>query len=115
MSEKINLLDLISSTTENEEKNEKRLTRNEEIDMETKETELKNFKYIVGARKKYARLVFIFAIIWIFIVLFIVTIEGFNFNFFHLSNIVLATLIGSTTTNILGVFIIVMKYIFYPK
>ena len=66
-------------------------------------------------RKTYAGRIFRLLIGWLCVVASILFLRGFfKFTFFNLSDAVLMTLIGSTTASVVGIFIIVTKYLF-PK
>lgn len=82
----------------------------------------------IGARKLYARYVFILVFCWLILIAIIILLSGFqNFslNFvtdkhiqiifgskFHLSDSVLIALITTTTINILSFLVLILKYIF---
>ena len=64
-------------------------------------------------RKKYAARIFSLIISWLTIVLSIVTIQGFYGVFgFHLDYKVIITLITTTTGSVIGILIIVVRYLF---
>ena len=64
-------------------------------------------------RKTYAGRIFRLLIVWLCVVASILLLRGFSqFSLFSLSDAVLMTLIGSTTASVVGIFIIVAKYLF---
>lgn len=64
-------------------------------------------------RRKYAERIFLLIVGWVFAILFIIIFKGFGSYYnFELSDKVLITLIGGTTINVLGIFIIVANYLF---
>lgn len=64
-------------------------------------------------RRKYAERIFLLIVGWVFAILFIIIFKGFgDFYNFQLSDKVLMTLIGGTTINVLGIFVIVANYLF---
>lgn len=74
-----------------------------------------------GERKKYARKLFIVLICWLVLVAYVVLAQGFSygapFGFgtkFHLSDTVIVALLTTATGSIIGVFLIVVNYLF-PK
>lgn len=77
-------------------------------------TKLKSYQQDIIERKKYANRIFLFVVCWSVVVVIILLIQGFGvkFNFFNLSDKVLISLISATTINVLGVFVIVAKYLF---
>lgn len=71
-------------------------------------------KYIdVNNRKKYSSRIYWMVIGWLIAVILIIVGTGFNKVFpFFISDKVLMTLIGGTTVNVPGLFVIVIKYYF---
>ena len=66
-------------------------------------------------RKKYAGRIFWLVVGWIVAIFAVVVLQGFSAKTeFSISDSVLMTLIGGTTINILGIFIVVANYLF-PK
>ncbi|MFP9115865.1 hypothetical protein ACLI1A_18135 [Flavobacterium sp. RHBU_3] len=64
-------------------------------------------------RKKYALLVFVFLVFFTLIILGIIAFQGFNnFTCFYLSDTVLVTLITTSLATVVGIFLIVMRYLF---
>lgn len=64
-------------------------------------------------RKKYALLVFVFLVFFTLIVLGIIISHGWNnFTCFYLSDTVLITLITTSLATVVGIFLIVMRYLF---
>ena len=67
-------------------------------------------------RKEYANKIFYLIVVWLVVLLIILLLQGFQ-GFgkavgFSLSDSVLLAFIGGTTINVLGIFVIVAKYIF---
>lgn len=74
---------------------------------------LQSFTQDTAERKKYAQRIFWLVAIWITAILVILLLAGFGAGgLFLLSEKVLLAAIGSTTVNILGVFFIVVRYLF---
>ncbi len=66
-----------------------------------------------GERKQYAKRTFVFLSIFTFLVLSIVLLQGFNTKTgFVLSEAVLITLITTSLASIVGIFLLVMQYLF---
>ena len=66
-------------------------------------------------RKKYAGRIFWLVVGWIVAIFAVIVLQGFSDKTgFSISDNVLMTLIGGTTINILGIFIVVANYLF-PK
>ena len=69
----------------------------------------------ITERKKYANRSFWLVVGWIVAIFAIIVLQGFSAKTgFSISDTVLMTLIGGTTINILGIFIVVANYLF-PK
>jgi hypothetical protein len=67
-------------------------------------------------RKKYARRIFILCCTWIFVVFALLVAQGLGWlTRFSLSEPVQLAAIGSTTANIIAVFVIVARYLFPDK
>ena len=69
-------------------------------------------KQTVEARKTHSRFVLWVIGIWLTIVLVIIILGGFCPSF-HIADNVLIALIGSTTANVLGFYVIILKYFFH--
>ncbi len=65
-------------------------------------------------RKAFAERIFSFVCYYMFSVFFILFLCG-SPNRFNLSDTVLVTLLGTTTANVIGLFVIVVKYLFSRK
>ncbi len=65
-------------------------------------------------RKEYANKIFYLIVVWLIVLLVILLLQGFGKtnDGFSLSDSVLLAFIGGTTVNVLGIFVIVAKYIF---
>lgn len=83
---------------------------NAELDLEIKRQHLITLQNNNAARIRYAKRIFILTCIWITVIIVIVALAGLNL--IHLSDAVLITLIGTSTANFFGFFIIVVKYLF---
>ena len=72
----------------------------------------------IAERKKYANRIFYLVCSWLCFVAALVLLNGiqdwFTFIPFHLSDAVLIALITTTTINVIGVFLFVVRYLF-PK
>ncbi len=73
---------------------------------------LKNFLQNQLARKIYSYRIFFITSSWLGAVILILIFQGFKLWGFNLSNTVLIALLGTTTVNVLGFFIIVIQYLF---
>jgi hypothetical protein len=84
----------------------------DEYDKEAKHLQNIGLGQDIRARKKYAFRIFALVASWITAILAILLVQGFGYKGFHLSDNVLLAAIGSTTANIIGVLLIVIKYLF---
>lgn len=66
-------------------------------------------------RKDFAERIFSFLIWYMVVVGVILFLSGITVNHFYLSDTVLVTLLGTTTANVIGIFIVVAKYLFPTK
>jgi len=66
----------------------------------------------IQQRKEFGNKIYWLVVGWILGILVLLGIQGFGIFEFKLSEKVLITLIGGTTLNVLGIFVIVAKYFF---
>lgn len=67
-------------------------------------------------RAKYAKKIFNLTLAWTFGIFLVVLLQGFNnYDHYYLSDKVLITLITSTTINLFGFFLLVVKYLFHVE
>jgi uncharacterized membrane protein YhdT len=72
----------------------------------------------IDERKKYAHRTFCLISTWLVAVYILILLEGFAGlprSWFNLDKTVLLTVVGSTTASVLGIFIVVMHYLFPTK
>lgn len=96
---------------------EDRLTKTEEKDWDSED---KKATVRDKTTNTYLKIVFAIAVFclvnyWIHEVLKIVFLQGYHTNAFRLSNSVLITLLSTTSINIFGYLLIVLKYLFDSK
>lgn len=82
--------------------------------------ELKDLKQDRDERKSYASKLYWLVLIWLMIILLIIVLQGLQLLpgvnvYFQLSDIVLVTLITTTTANVAAFFLVVVRYLFRPK
>ena len=90
-------------------------TTQEQVDIQTRWTKLSSYIQDTSERKKYAKRAFGLTCIWISGIYILLVLQGFTYKGFHLSESVLLAAIGSTTANVIGVFLIVTRYFFPNK
>jgi hypothetical protein len=80
----------------------------------TEERNIRNLllRQLLGHRRWYALGIFLLVIIWLVGIFLLLVWQGFCWRNFHLSDSVLLAAIGSTTANIIGVLLIIVKFIF---
>lgn len=66
----------------------------------------------IKERKKYAGHIFWLIVGWLVLLFVVLGLQGFKYCEFELSENVLLALITGTTVNILGIFVIVVNYLF---
>lgn len=82
------------------------------IERALKVEEYKGKKQDREQRKDFAERIFSFLVVYMTVVCFILFLSGITVNHFFLSDTVLVTLLGTTTANVIGIFIVVAKYLF---
>lgn len=79
---------------------------------------IRGFGQDIDERKKYAHRSFCMISSWlsgVFILILLQGFEGTPRSWFHLDTSLLITIVGTTTGSILGIFIVVMHYLFPAK
>jgi hypothetical protein len=84
------------------------------IARDQKRAEVESYRQDTRERKKYARNIFILTCLWVLGVYVLLLLQGFQYRGFRLSDSIVLAAIGSTTANIVGVFLIVTRY-FFPR
>ena len=97
---------------EEQEQNRKR-SLGEQLELAEKVQDIEDRKQDRGEREKYASRVYWLIVCWLIALAGILLLQGFENSFSLRENVVLA-LIGGTTANVLGIFIVVINYLF-PK
>lgn len=82
------------------------------IERALKIEEYKGKKQDREQRKDFAERIFSFLVFYMATVGVFVLLSGVALNIFHLSDTVLVTMLGTTTANVIGIFIVVAKYLF---
>ncbi len=84
------------------------------IELARKTAEVDGLKLDLKQRKEYANKIFYLIVVWLIVLLGVLLLQGFGKtdDGFSLSDSVLLAFIGGTTVNVLGIFVIVAKYIF---
>ncbi len=95
------------------------LEKNElEVDQEKETKRLQNLalKQDIDLRKDFAWDIFYLIVAWLFLVFVVLLLQGFTATIcahkFGLSDSVVLALISGTTVNVLGIFLIVVRYLF---
>lgn len=94
----------------------KTLEEQGELDSAAHAEELASAKQDRGERKLYAARIFYLMCVWLALLFAVLALEGWEAGGFHLEQGVLLALIGGTTANVLGIFVLVARYLFWkPK
>lgn len=96
------------------EKESEKFDYDAEQDKKIKDLHIEGLKQDIKERKDYANKIFKLISFWLVAVLVILILQGCDCAYFELSDQVLITLLGGTTINVLGLFVIVASYLF-PK
>jgi hypothetical protein len=68
----------------------------------------------IDERKKYANQIFCLVAVWLVLMGVILLWQGFNWNHFQLSDSVLIAVVTTTTIGVVGLLLVVAKYLFHP-
>jgi hypothetical protein len=88
----------------------------EDLDKQKQKAQIAGLLQDIAERKKYAGRIFYLISLWLIGIFLILILQGFgsNSHWFALSEAVVIAAIGGTTINVIGIFIVVAKYLF-PK
>ena len=84
----------------------------DDIELQFKKEELESYRQDRGERKRFADNIFRLLICFLLITLGIVIASGIDALRFGLSDTILITLLTTTSADIIGIFIFVVKYLF---
>jgi hypothetical protein len=87
----------------------------EQYELLKKKAELDSYTSDTASRKEYAKKIFVLTCLWVGGIYVLLLFQGFGYNGFRLGDSVMLAAIGSTTANIIGVFLIVTRYFFPEK
>jgi hypothetical protein len=87
----------------------------EQLDILKRREEVRSHVQDREERKEHAHNIFVLTCSWVCAIYLLLLFQGFQYSGFRLSDSVMLAAIGSTTANIVGVFIIVVRYIFPKK
>ena len=79
------------------------------------EAETESFRQDTRERKVYAGKAFVMVSIYLIVVALFFFLAGLECAPFHCSDAVLITLLSTTTTTVIGIFLLVMQYLFHKK
>jgi len=86
-----------------------------DLDVQQKKAHLSGLQQDIAQRKTYTNRTFYLVLAWLVTIAVILFFQGFTFQGFRLDSSVLMVLIGSTTTGVIGLFLIVTRYLFPPR
>jgi hypothetical protein len=88
-----------------------------QVELDLKKERLAGLKQDRSERKNYADKIYTQTAYWLWSILALILLCGFGriYGFFYLSDPVILGVIGGTTTTVIGLFIIVVKYLFPNK
>lgn len=87
----------------------------EDLDRSAKRALVEGFRQDTRERKKYAKNIYRLTVGWLGLMGAIVIAQGFGIDDFHLDNSVLISLVTTTTAGIVGLLLVVVKYLFRSK
>ena len=119
---KIQIQDIVTPDVGNSDNNESAEAESNLYEQDYRKARLEGLKQDIGERKKYANRIFWLISFWLIGLFGFIFVQGIGgaFGWFRLSDNISVTLITGTTVNVLGIFIIVVRYLFnatdlYPK
>lgn len=83
------------------------------LDSERRKAELEDFRQDIVQRKTYANRLFIMTVGWLVFIGLVISAHGSVGVAFELSDSVLIALITTSTATVIGIFLVVAKYLFY--
>ncbi len=83
-----------------------------DLSKERERAELKSLRQDIEQRARYARQIFHLICAWLAALLGVIVCQGFGAWGFKLSDSVLMTLIGGSTGSVIGLFLVVVRYLF---
>jgi hypothetical protein len=83
-----------------------------DLDREHHKAEIQSFRQDVEQRKTYANRTFCLVVVWLAAIAVVVFLQGFKLSGFSLDAGIVEALIGGTTTGVVGLFLIVTRYLF---
>jgi hypothetical protein len=86
----------------------------EDLDKQARRAQIISIKQDIEERKKYAGRIFCLLSLWLIGLFVLLLLQGFlsPLHYFFLSEAVLLATIGGTTLNVIGIFIVVARYLF---
>ena len=84
----------------------------DDLDTQRQVSELEDATQDREERKKYARLAYWLAVGWLIAIVVVVILQGLEAWGFNLSDGVLITFIGTNTASVIGVLVVVVRYLF---
>ena len=93
------------------------LNEQKRVDARRKHLENKDYEQDIGLRKEFANKIFIFICIWCAFVILVMGFQGsaYSLDKVEWNNNVIITLLTTTFAQVLGLMIIVLKYLFQHK
>lgn len=104
----------ITNTSNTHDKEKTFLELNDSMALEKHEQDMSERKDDQNMRKNYANDVFRFLMIWTAFIFLLLLLDGWHLLGFTLSDNLIITVMTGVFVNILGLFVVVMKYLF-PK
>ncbi len=109
--------DEVSNTPDDNTQREIESERDEKAHKRDHRKRIRDLEYEAQAqaltqRRAYAKGVFWMVCVWLFMILLVAFLQGFNLLKFQLDSSVMIALIATTTANVIAVLVIVIKFLF---
>jgi len=85
---------------------------NETIEREPQRAKLADLRQDTELRRDFSHKIFKLIVVWLIFVGLVILLEGFHVKGFNLGNAVMIALITTTTGSVIGIFLIVARYLF---
>lgn len=112
----IDVTEIVAGPAGPDEPDSETLEEEEDLDLQERRIRLEGAAQDIRERRRYAGRVFWLVVFWLAGIFVLLLLEGFfaKSGYFHLGSSVLIAAIGGTTVNVIGIFIVVARYLFPP-
>lgn len=91
---------------------EKFIAEKSDLENARHKAQITGLRQDISERKKYANRCYWIVVIWLVVIATVIFLQGFKICGFALATEIIIALIGGTTTGVVGIFLIVTRYLF---